>query len=354
MDQNPTIVFAEPEKVVIEDRQVPVPSENELLIRTTCTLISTGTELTILSGKYPEGSYWASYGKLPFLPGYDNVGEVVAVGSNVSADWIGKKVATYGTHAQYVTIDCDSARVIHRDIPDEEAVFFSISDIVMNGVRRAGVVWGDSVAVYGLGLLGQFTVQICRLCGARPVIGIDVAKSRINCLPKDAGIVPVNPTCEDVMSVVENATKGRMADVVFEVTGDPDLILNEFDILRRQGKFVILSSPRGKTLFDFHDLCNAPSYNIIGVHAYSHPPCATPDNPWTRNRHSELFFDLLADGELAVKPLISHREHFSEAPRMYEMLLRDRSAAMGVVLDWTAKSPAQQSCMREVRLEATL
>ena len=338
MDRNPTIVFVEHEKAVIEDRQVPVPAENELLIRTKCTLISTGTELTILSGKYPEGSHWANYGKLPFLPGYDNVGEVVDVGRNVSADWIGKKVATCANHAKYVTFDCDSTRLIQRDIPDEEAVFLSISDIVMNGVRRSGVVWGDAVAVYGLGLLGQFTVQICRLCGAKPVFGIDVAESRIGCLPKNASITPINPARQDVKSVVETVTRGRMADVVFEVTGDPDLILKEFDVLRRQGKFVVLSSPRGKTLFDFHDLCNAPSYNIIGVHCGSHPSHATLDNPWTNMRHSELFFDLVADGDLAVKPLISHREHFSKAPQMYDMLLRDRSGAMGVVLDWTAET----------------
>ena len=352
MDRNPTVVFVEREKAIIEERDVPVPGDNELLVRTRRTLISTGTELTILSGTYPDGSRWASYGKLPFLPGYNNVGEVIEVGSSVSNDWIGKMVATYGAHAQYVTIDCASARVIHRDIPDEEAVFFSISDIVMNGIRRAGVAWGDSVAVYGLGLLGQFTVRLCRLCGARPVFGVDVADSRLSCLPDCSAIVPVDPTRADAAEVVKEATRGRMADVVFEVTGDPDLITKEFDVLRRQGKFVVLSSPRGKTLFDFHDLCNAPSYSIIGVHCGSHPECATLDNQWTMNRHSEFFFDLVADGELVVRPLISHRERFSEAPRVYEMLLGDRSNAMGVVRDWSAELSAHKRPPRQVESES--
>jgi threonine dehydrogenase-like Zn-dependent dehydrogenase len=339
-DRNPTLVFVEPKKVAIEDRPIPRPAEGELLIRTGTTLISTGTELTVLKHEYPEGSCWASYGSLPFLPGYDNIGVVVDVGANVPSEWVSKKVATYGTHARYVTFDSNLARPIPRDIPDEEAVFFSISDIVMNGIRRAGVRWGDSVVVYGLGLLGQLTVQICHLCGARPVFGVDISDSRLDYLPKKPGIVPVNPIRADVVSVVRDATRERMADVVFEVTGDPELIVKEFDTLRRQGKFVILSSPRGKTLFDFHDLCNRPSYDIIGVHAMSHPPEPTLDNPWTNKRHSELFFDLVADGELAVRPLISHRESYSEALRLYEMLLADRSRAMGVVLDWTDKSSA--------------
>ncbi|MBI4530470.1 MAG: hypothetical protein HY709_03010 [Candidatus Latescibacteria bacterium] len=52
------------------------------------------------------------------------------------------------------------------------------------------------------------------------------------------------------------------------------------------------------------------------------------------HRHAELFFDLIADGELLIEPLISHRERYAEAPRLYEMLLQDRSQAMGVILEW--------------------
>mgnify|MGYP005651474395 CR=1 FL=1 len=53
------------------------------------------------------------------------------------------------------------------------------------------------------------------------------------------------------------------------------------------------------------------------------------------HRHAEFFFDLVADGELSIEPLISHREHYTEAARLYQMLLKDRSQAMGVVLEWT-------------------
>ena len=250
--------------------------------------------------------------------------------------WIGKKVGTYGGHTRYTLSDPQTVRPIHREISDEHAAFFTIAEIVMNGVRRAKVTWGEAVVVYGLGLLGQLTVQFCRMAGAWPIFAVDVADSRLARLPKDSAIVPVNAVSEDVKSVVEKHTRGRLAEVVFEVTGLPDLIPKQFETLHRQGRYVVLSSPRGKTSFDFHDLCNAPSYTIIGAHNMSHPPLATPDYPWTMHRHAELFFDLVAEGELDIDPLISHRERYTEAPRLYDMLLRDRSAAMGVVLDWTA------------------
>lgn len=335
MQKNPTIVFEKPHRVVIEERKKPVPQNGELLICTRCTLISTGTELTILSGEFPPNSAWSEYGQFPFIPGYDNIGEVIAVGANVDPGWIGKRVASGSHHELYHTIKIEEARVIQRDnVTDEQAAFFTIAEIVMNGVRRAQVQWGEAVVVFGLGLLGQLAVRFCRLCGARPVFGVDVSEYRLELLPKDVSVIPVNAKRENMASVVERFTRQRLADVVFEVTGDQHLIPEQFKTLKRQGRFVVLSSPRGATSFDLHDLCNAPSFTIIGAHITSHPPVESLDHPWTRKRHAELFFDLVADGELVVDTLISHRAPYNDALRLYQMLLKDRSKAMGVILDW--------------------
>jgi threonine dehydrogenase-like Zn-dependent dehydrogenase len=248
---------------------------------------------------------------------------------------VGQKVATYGKHAQYVVVRAENARSIHRDVADEHAVFFTIAEIVMNGIRRGYVQWGESAVVSGVGILGQLAVQFLRLCGARPVIAVDIADSRLARLPQDTAVVCVNAAREDVARVVQNVTKGRKADVVFEVTGNKDVLPDQIRLLRDQGRLVILGCPRGATQFDFHDLCNWPSISIIGAHNMSHPRHATPQNPWTNHRHAEMFFDLVADGEVQIEPLISHRVRWSEAPKVYEMLISDRSQAMGVVLDWT-------------------
>lgn len=337
-DSNPTVVFPAPKCVEIQAREVPTPEPGQVLIRTRCTLISIGTELTILNGECPPGSAWARFAAYPFVPGYDNIGEVIAVGKGADPALIGQTVATYGGHARYVTAPVPSLRMIQRPIPDEQAAFFTIAEIVMNGVRRSSLQWGESVAVHGLGLLGQLTVRFCRLAGARPVLAIDPAESRLERLPTDPRIRRLNPRREKVLDVAKKETRGRLLDVVFEVTGAPDLIPGQLEALRPQGRFVVLSSPRGKTTFDFHDLCNSPSFTIIGAHNSSHPPEATPQNPWSQHRHAELFFDLIADAELDLRPLISHRAPYWDAPRLYDLLLRDRSTAMGIVLDWTRES----------------
>jgi 2-desacetyl-2-hydroxyethyl bacteriochlorophyllide A dehydrogenase len=332
---NLTVVFPEPKRVVIEDRQMPNIGDDDMLVQTIRTVISIGTELTILNGEFPRDSAWDDYGKFPFIPGYNNVGKVVDVGKNVDKSWVGRKVAGYMPHSAYTIVRPESIRVINRDIPDEEAVFFTLAEIVMNGVRRGEVSWGESVVVYGLGLIGQFASRFCHFAGARPVIGIDVSENRIGILPKIKGIKAVNTKNTDAVKAVSELTNGRMADIVFEVTGNPDIIPQEFPLLKRQGKIVILSSPRGITKnFDFHDLCNSPSYTIIGAHNGSHPQFETPYNQWTQKRHAELYFNMVADGEIDVKPLISHRAKCNDAPNLYQMLMDDRTQAMGVVMEW--------------------
>lgn len=333
--RNPTVVFTAPGQVAVEDRPLPVPAAGQVLIQTRRTLISTGTELTILNGQFPPQSRWADYGRFPFVPGYDHIGEVVEVGPEVDPAWQGRRVASYAAHAAFVLGRPASLRPVHREVPDEEAAFFTLAEIAMNGVRRGQVTWGETAAVYGLGLLGQLVVRLCRLAGAALVVGVDVAASRLALLPRLPRVLGLDPAAGPLPARLEDLNHGRLADVVFELTGNPEAIPGEFALLRRQGRMVLLSSPRGPTpLFDFHDLCNSPSYTIIGAHNSSHPGQATADQPWTQPRHAELFFDLVAAGELEIAPLISHRLPFSEAPGIYTALRADRSQAMGVILTW--------------------
>ncbi|WP_435320911.1 zinc-dependent alcohol dehydrogenase [Haloarchaeobius sp. TZWSO28] len=334
MTTNPTVVFTDVETVTIEERPVPDPGPNEVLIQTARTLVSTGTELTVLSGAVPAGSAWDEHISYPFTPGYNNVGTVIEVGDAVETVSEGQRVATYGSHAKYVCATASECRPVPDAVPDEAAVFFTIAEIVMNGVRRSELDWGETAAVYGLGLLGQVAVRVCYAAGARPVVGFDIAASRLEYLPDDERISSANPAESDTESTVRAAANGRLADVVFEVTGNPDVITSELDTLREQGRLVVLSSPRGETSFDFHDHCNSPSYTIVGAHNSSHPSVATPGNPWVQQRHAELFFDYLADGTFEVDSLVSHTEPFDRAPELYPELLADRSKAMGVVLEW--------------------
>lgn len=335
MNANEAITFTAPLDVTIDEREVPEPKAGEVLVKTTRSLISTGTELTLLGGNAPAESTWAEIGAFPIEdPGYCNVGEIVATGTDVTTDLVGTRVASWQPHRRFNVIGETDVYAIPEPVSDEEATFFALAVTAMNGIRTAEVTWGEGVGIYGQGLLGQLTARFVSIAGARPVVCLDVASSRLDWLPDAPGIVGLNPRTDDVVDRVEELTDGRLADVVFEVTGNPDVIPDEFDILRNQGRLVLLSSPNGPTEFDFHDYCNRGSYSIHGAHVYAHPEVATPSNPWTRERHVRLFFEYLLEESLNVASLISHRIPYDCAPKMYERLQRDRRDALGVILEW--------------------
>jgi threonine dehydrogenase-like Zn-dependent dehydrogenase len=335
VETNPGIVFQAKRKVVFRDDPMPAAAAGEVVIRTRVTMISTGTELTILEVKeFAEDSSWARYGKFPFSPGYNNIGIVVEAGSPSDEPWVGKRVATYCPHRLYVTAKVEDLRPVPDGLDDEEAVFFTFAEITMQGTRRGWLHWGDVAVVYGAGLIGQMTARFVLFAGARFVFVVDVSDFRLSLLPRDHRLVIVNSTAKDLKALVAERTAGRMADVVYETTGNSQLIPQEFGALRVEGRMVLVSSPGGSTVFDFRELCGTNSYTIIGAHNRSHTPVSTWENPWTQKHDSEFFFELEKNGDIDVRPLITHRVPYAQAIEMYDMLMTDRTKAAGVLLDW--------------------
>ena len=333
--ENCKIVFLAKQTAQLQDCELSTPSRGEVLIKNRKSLISIGTEMAAFSGNYPPKSAWEKHFAYPFDAGYAAVGEVIEVGAGVDKSWVGKRVASMAKHSRYDIVALEDIRDIHRpEVTDEQAVFFIIAQIVMRGIRMSKVGWGDCPVVFGMGLLGHFAACFCRLSGAMPVFAVDTADYRLNLLPDDNSLIKINPLKQTLLDTVRNQTRGRMADIVFEVTGNAKLIPDEFAVLHEQGRFVVMSSPLDKTSFDFHDFCNRPSHTIIGAHNFSHPSVATLENPWTMHRHCELFFDLVAQGEIDVNRMVSHRIGYQEAPTIYAKLLEDRSHYMGIMIDW--------------------
>lgn len=352
MKKNPRIIFPEPKKAVIEEIDIPKPAPGQVLIKSSRSMVSIGTEMTAFCGEFPKGSNWEKFFSCPYYPGYNNVGTVVDVGAGVNRAFMGRRLATYGQHAAYITAPVQDVVVTEEnagelqakgkggayDIPsevnDDHAVFFTIPQIVMNGIRNSKVSWGECAVVYGLGLLGQFAVRFCRKCGASPVFAVDISDERLKYLPKDSAVIPVNPKELDVVDMIKKHNHGRLADVVFEVTANASFLEKELSLLREKGRLLLLSSPKEKVVFDFQDYCAWPSYTIIGCHNFSHPVYPQTDNPWTMKRHVELFFDLVAKGELDMEGLISRRADYMEAASVYQDLLNNRSKDMGIIFNW--------------------
>jgi len=328
------VVFPEPLRAVLASEPLGKPGSGEVLVESLYSLVSTGTELTAYTGSFQPGSAWARYVKYPFKPGYSSVGRVIEVGDGVEGVEVGSVVAAPAPHADRYVWRAGELVKVPPQVGLEEAAFHTLAAGVMHAVRLAGVKLGEAVVAVGAGLLGQLAVQFSRLAGAFPVIAVDLSDYRLELAAKSGADIVVNAAREDPMAAVREATGGRMADAVFEVTGDPSVLPQAIKLARGMGRLVVLSSPRGSSTLDFHDEVNSPSRVIIGTHFYSQPEAETPYYPWTWRRNRELFFSMLASGRASVKHLISHVFPFEEAPKAYEMLHKSRLQCMGVLFSY--------------------
>jgi 2-desacetyl-2-hydroxyethyl bacteriochlorophyllide A dehydrogenase len=329
-----SLVFDQPLQAEWKEVEVPDPGPGQVLIRTRKTLISTGTELTAYTGDFPPDSAWSNYVQYPWRePGYSNVGEVVATGPGV-ADYVpGQRVASWGHHATYNLEPLQHVQAIPEEVTDDQALFWNLGKTVMNGVRLAKISLGEAVVLVGVGIVGQLATQYVSLSGAWPLIAIDLSQRRLKMAEAHGATHGLAGRCEELVPKIGDLTRGRMADVAFEITGNQHVLPSVIRLVRRQGRVILLGSPRGKVELDFHDEVHTLGLQLIGAHVSTHPEVETPYNPWTPRRNGELFFDLVLAGKLRVEDLITHRFPWREAPAAYNLLVADRTQAMGVVLE---------------------
>ncbi|MBE7014492.1 MAG: zinc-binding alcohol dehydrogenase [Ruminococcaceae bacterium] len=338
MSKNYKVVFTAQKKVELQECEMPVVGDDDILLKTEVSQISTGTELTLLEGNVEPDSPWMNDIHYPQDPGYSNVGKIVKVGKNVSSDLIGKRMLTLATHTMYYTINKDDYQqtmFIPDSVKSEEAVFGIIAQITMGSVRFSGLRPGDACVVYGAGLIGQLVARLAKCAGSTRVFVCDISDLRLDKLPDDPCFVKINTLKENAAEIVKNNTKfNEGAAVVFETTSNPKLVSDEIACLGKRGKLIITSSPKGKALVDL-EYCNRMGISILGAHNSAvHTQNEVNGDPWTRRRDSEYFIELLEKNQTTASEMITHKCSFKDVVSMYEMLMEDRTQALAVNINW--------------------
>jgi threonine 3-dehydrogenase len=249
-----------------EIREVKVPGfgATDVLVRVKVASIC-GTDLHIY-----EWDRWAQHRiHPPLIPGHEFCGEVVAYGDEVTSvkegDFVSAEmhvacgkclqcrtgeahvcqnvkiigVDTDGAFAEYVVIPESNIWKLDPEIPQEYA---SILDPLGNAVHTvlAGEIAARTVAITGAGPIGLFAIAVARAVGAATVFAIEVNEHRRNIAKKMRADCVLDPSKEDVRSIIMEKTGGLGVDVVLEMAGHPDAIRTAFDIVRRGGRISLL------------------------------------------------------------------------------------------------------------------
>ncbi len=357
---------------------VPTPGtvRTGILVQTRCSLISAGTEKMLvefgqasLIGKakaQPEKvkqvldkmrtdglmpTVEAVFSRLdePLPLGYCNAGVVLEVSPGVTGFQPGDRVASNGPHAEIVAVPELLCAKIPDEVSDEQAAFTVLASIGLQGVRLANPTLGETVVVFGLGLIGLVTVQLLRASGCN-VIGIDINESRLE-LAEKFGAKTINAAAGgDPVMAVNAWTKARGADVVLITASakTDDIVHQAAEMSRKRGRIVLVGVV-GLNLrrSDFYE--KELSFQV----SCSYGPGRYDDKyeqgghdyplgfvRWTEQRNFEAVLDMLASGRLQLDELITHRFAIDDAPAAYETIQSDRSA-LGVILEYPEQ--AEQS-----------
>ena len=329
------VSFSEAGKVELCEENVTPPEEGEILCQAEKSLISTGTETYCLRGNFDPGTNWANWVKYPFRPGYSMAARVIGVGRGVIGSQVGDRVLVFASHQQFFKTTFELADPIPDGLTDEEATWGVLAGTTQLAIRRAQLSLGETVGVVGLGMLGQLIVQYLLVSGARKIIAIDTVSSRLDVAKAHGATCVLHSDARAARLQVEEITQGRMLDAVWDVTGHPAVLAPCIQLLRKRGRVILVGDTPTPTQQHLGPGVVSNSIAILGIHGASSAPNYSEFTPWPRQEIISLFYDYLLQGRMRVADLVTHRHSPADAPKVYAGLVRDRSACIGVMLDWS-------------------
>jgi len=363
----------------IEVAEVPAPQvlPGCVLVRVAASLVSTGTERAasafasknllqkatarpdlvrdLLAKVRRDGLFSAmqvarSRLDQPLGLGYSSAGTVIAVAADVTDVYSGDRVACAGAgYAVHAELTC-VPRLLVAKLPAEakisfdEAAFTTLGAVALHGIRTAEATLGDVVAVIGLGLLGQLTVQVLRAAGCR-VLGLDILQERADLAVK-LGADRAAASAQDFEDLCREETRGIGVDSVL-ITADTmsSYPVNLAAAIARDRAAVVAVGAVGTDIDRRLYYAKELDFRISRSYGPGRYDSAYEqkgrDYPigyvrWTETRNMEAFMRLLVDGKLSLQPLITHRFRIESARAAYDLISgRTAERSMGVLLTYT-------------------
>jgi 2-desacetyl-2-hydroxyethyl bacteriochlorophyllide A dehydrogenase len=335
----------------VEARYIVVPQENtveiacetldpkslrpmEVIVRAEASIVSAGTELARITGLDQTRAF-------PFRPGYGVIGRIEAGGTGLEDFKVGDRVFFAGKHAS-------RQKFLHGQhhqwgylypVPDHidavAGVYTRMAQIVMSAPDVADLTLGDTVAVFGLGVVGNLAAQLFQLAGAE-VIGLDPNKARCEWARK-CGIAALDVAPDKQVETVLERTNGKGAMVTVDAAGHSAAIITAVMSTARFGQVILLGSPRAPYTADVSQCfyrIHEWGLTMRGAHEWRIPHKDIMESRVSQAANIRKCFKLIGAGKLKVRELTSHVIKPEQAPETYNGLRSRPAEYAGVVIDW--------------------
>jgi predicted dehydrogenase/threonine dehydrogenase-like Zn-dependent dehydrogenase len=368
-----------PKKGMLKIENVPSPAlrPGGVIVRNVCSLISAGTERSMIElaekslvskarsrpdlvrqviERVKTEGFASTVNKVrsrlqaPIPLGYSSSGIIEEVSQELNELVVGERVACagfgYACHAEKVFVPKNLVCRLPENVSFRDGSFVTLGAIAVQGVRQADVQLGETVAVIGLGLLGQLTVQILKAAGCR-VVGLDPDHSKLD-MARDCGIdLALDNTSSDYARSVEHFTRGTGSDrvIITAATSSSGLLRQAADIARDRGQITVVGAVgmdiERKPFYDKELSLNLSRSYGPGRYDRQYEEMGI-DYPigyvrWTERRNMSCFLDLISQGKINLNRLVTHCFDAAEAQSAFAVVMgKTPERHLGIVLSYGA------------------
>lgn len=360
---------------------IPIPNigEGEVLVRTHASLISLGTDRSVIAlgkknafskaisrpdlvkkvlNRVKNEGFWSTFKVVnnliseprPF--GYSLVGTVMKVGEAVDDISVGDRVACsgagYANHSEVVAVPKNLCIKIPNTVNDEDAVYTTLGTIAMHGVRQANQQIGSTILIVGLGLVGQLSVQICKANGFN-ICGLDFDQKKLDLSKKNGANISCKPNDLDLKYKIDQLTDGIGIDAVLLTVGSKESgkIFEEVaNLCRDRARVVVVGDVKmdinRKTFFEKElEIFQSRSYGP-GRYDKNYEEKGN-DYPvgyvrWTERRNASSFLKLIDAGRINPSKLTTHEFSIDNAMGAYDLVSKiNKENIVGVIIKYNSK-----------------
>ncbi len=338
------LVHTQPYKFEFKDVPQPRPGDEEILVR---------VKAVGICGSDVHG-YTGQTGRRipPIIMGHEASGVVEAIGRNARNVAVGDRITfdstVYCNQCRWCRLGrvnlCDDRKILGVSIPAfrregcmaeyvvmpwwiayklpeavsfEEAALVEPAGVSMHAARITPIDVNDLVAVVGAGTIGLFAIQALKVKGAGKVIALDVREERLAFARQLGADITINPSQGDVKAEMQRLVGRADVDAVLEAVGTPPAVDLGFKIVRRGGHLTLIGNVTPQVTVNLQDLIMR-ELNIRGSFAIA--------------GEYRAVLDLMAQGRIQAKPLISQTRPLSEGQAAFDVLHKGDPKLFKIVL----------------------
>jgi len=338
--QRTSVIFKSPYEIDLIQSPLPVPGDEEVLVKARISALSPGTEMLIFRGRFPSSQpVDATIPALarpfcyPLAYGYASVGQVVEIGRLAKKELLGRTVFCFHPHESHYVVRQDQLILLPDDVDSVDAAFLATMETAVNFLMDGRPVIGETAVVFGLGMVGLLTTALLSRLPLTNLVALDPYPLRRENAKIAGARILLDSNAPDELErgikILKSGAGG--ADLIYELSGNP-AALNQALTIAGRGSRIVIGSWYGtkKTELDLGGSFHRNRIRLTSSQVSTIAPQFS--DRWTKNRRMQVALDMIR--QLNPARFVTHRFDVQQARQAYDLLDKRPQEAMQVILTY--------------------